>query len=55
MHEHVWSFVNKFFKFCILGILHNAIMHKCGFGLDYYIDLLKRSLKKFMVHFYDLV
>jgi hypothetical protein len=42
MHEHACIVVNKFFNFCILGILFNAIMYKQEFGQVYCIDLLKR-------------
>jgi hypothetical protein len=34
MNKHGF-FVNNFFKFCILGILYNAIMHQCRFGQAY--------------------
>jgi hypothetical protein len=47
--------VNNFFKFFMLGILYIAIMHKCRFGQDYCIDLLKRSLKKFISHFMNFL
>jgi hypothetical protein len=51
MHEFI---VNKFLKFYLLGILYNAIMHKCRFGQSYCIDLLKRILKQFILHFSEL-
>jgi hypothetical protein len=53
MYGHAWIFINKFFKFCILGILYNAIMHKCEFDQDYCIDLLKRIPNIFILHFYE--
>jgi hypothetical protein len=40
IYEHAWIFVNNYFKFGLLGISYNAIMHKCRFGLAYCINLL---------------
>jgi hypothetical protein len=40
MYEHALIFVNKFFKFCNLRSLYNAIMHKKGFGQAYCKALL---------------
>jgi hypothetical protein len=40
MYKHALIFVNKFFKFCNLRSLYNAIMHKKGFGQAYCKALL---------------
>jgi hypothetical protein len=55
MYEHAWIFINRFFKFCILGILYHAIMHKCGFVQDYCLDLLKIILRKFILYFLSII
>jgi hypothetical protein len=51
MWEYPWIFVNNLFKFCILDILYNAIMHKNGVAQSYCKDLLTRILNKFISYF----
>jgi hypothetical protein len=51
MYDHAGIFLNKLFKFYILGILYNAIMHKQGFGQAKCIDLITRIYIKFTLIF----
>jgi hypothetical protein len=51
MHEHARIFVINFFKFCILRILCDAILHKSRFGQAYRRYILKRIHTKFNLHF----
>jgi hypothetical protein len=54
MYEHAWIFINKFFKFCILGILYNALIYKNEFGQAHRIELLSKIPTKFILCFRGL-
>jgi hypothetical protein len=51
MHDHACIFVINFFKFCIPGILCDAILHKSRFAQADRIYMLKRIHTKFNLHF----
>jgi hypothetical protein len=49
------NIINKFFKFCILGILYNALMYKNEFGQAHRIELLSKIPTKFILCFQRLI
>jgi hypothetical protein len=52
MDKYAWIIVNNFFKFCILGTLYNAIIHKNRFlSILLQKNLFKSILDKFMSYF----
>jgi hypothetical protein len=54
MYEHAWILVNKFFKFCILGILYNVLMYKNEFGQAHRIEMLSKIPTKFILRFSEV-
>jgi hypothetical protein len=54
MYEHAWIFINKFFKYCILGILYNALMYKNEFGQAHRIELVSKIPTKFILCFSEV-
>jgi hypothetical protein len=47
-------FVSKYSKIWFLGILYKEIMYKMEFGQAYWIDLLKRIIRKLIWYFFVL-
>jgi hypothetical protein len=55
MYEYAFNFVINFLNILLLGILYNAIVHKCRFGQAYCIYLLERILQNLLGIFLSFI
>jgi hypothetical protein len=54
MYEYACVFVINFCNFFMIGILYNALRCNIEFDQAYCKDLLKRVIRKFILHFCDM-